>query len=96
MRKERAVVNLHAVGKGIVMERKSGHGEIKGKHKDKNDSGNFDELKCVLVKIRNVIQMPAQLIVNWDQTGIRYIATSIKLDHGASRIKMYRDCWQRS
>ena len=51
---------------------------------------DFDELKKLfLMDIKSAIQIdeiPAQLIVNWDQTGINYIRTSIKLDHETSRV----------
>ena len=40
----------------------------------------FDELKdFFLLNIRNIFQMdvvPAQLIINWDQTGISYVPAS--------------------
>ena len=41
---------------------------------------DFDELKKLfLLDIRNIVQMdevPAQLIINWDQTGINYVPAS--------------------
>ena len=41
---------------------------------------NFDELKKLfLLDIRNIVQMdevPAQVIINWDQTGINYLPAS--------------------
>ena len=41
---------------------------------------NFDEFKKLsLLDIRNIVQMdevPAQVIINWDQTGISYLPAS--------------------
>ena len=41
---------------------------------------DFDEhKKLLLLDIRNIVQMdevPAQLIINWDQTGINYVPVS--------------------
>ena len=41
---------------------------------------NFDELKKLfLLDIRNIVQMdevPAQIIINWDQSGINYLPPS--------------------
>ena len=48
--------------------------------KDKAKVENLDDLKKLfLVDIRGAVQMdeiPAQLIVSWDQTGINYIPIS--------------------
>ena len=55
---------------------------------------DFDELKkLLLLDVRNIVQMdqvPAQLIIKWDQTGINYAPASnwTMEEKGSNRIKI--------
>ena len=90
------------VGEGILMShgksmelnkdwaRRMGMVKRKANTKAKVTVEGFDELKKLfMMDIKSAVQIDeilAQLIVNWDQTGINYVYTSIKLDHGTSRV----------
>ena len=53
--------------------------------------GDFDKLKKLfLLDIRSILQMdevPAQLIINWDKTGIKYVPASTWTMKQVYRIK---------
>ena len=52
----------------------------KGNTKAKVDVKKFDEVKKLFLQdFRNVIMMdevPAELVINWDQTGLNYVLVS--------------------
>ena len=67
--------------------------------KGKVSAANFQLLKeQFLFDIEMIIDMediPADLVLNWDQTGIHYICTIFQLYHGERGVKEGRDCWNR-
>jgi len=72
--------------------KKNGYGKAKSKHKDEPMVKEFDEIKKLfLLDIENIVQMdevPPELIVNWEHTGINYIPVSswIMEKVGAKRV----------
>ena len=66
----------------------------KGNTKAKDDVEKFDEIKKLFLQdIRNVIVMdevPAELVINWDQTGLNYVTVSqwTMAQEGAKRVEI--------